>query len=131
MTDAAVEQPIAPNGDDPDHTVDPEEVNPGQIVFEYGYVPVVVFGVQGEQLEVGRFAGTEYVSASDCSTHRGALPESAMPAPESPTDRIAALENQVAALLDVIKGSGVPAPTEVPTEPTKPEAQAVESPFQA
>lgn len=116
----------APGQDGKDYTVDPAQLSPGQVIFEYGYIPTVFWGVDPEsgQLEVGRFAGFDYGQAADFSTHRGPLPATALPdSAVSPNDRIAALESQVSTLLELLTKQGqgtaaaeatAPAPVETP-----------------
>lgn len=112
-----------------DHTVDPATVQPGQFVFQYGYIPCVVFGVVDGQIEVGRFASFDYGDPTEFSTHRGPLPGTSLPEQTSPNDRVTELENQMAALLAIIKDQGLSAPTEVPAAPTPEAPTAVSSPF--
>ena len=116
-----------------DHTVDPANVDEGQLVYLHGFEPAIVFGVEPDgKVEIGRFGSLEYVGAGDLSTHRGARPTAIGPEEDSPQDRIAALEAQVAALVDALKGSTVtpPPPAEEPPAPaTLPAPSGPVSPF--
>lgn len=132
MSDTAPENAApAPGSDGKDYTVDPAQLTPGQVIFEYGYVPVVYWGTADDgSIEVGRFAGNDYGSASDFSTHRGPLPVVALPdSAISPNDRITELESQVKTLTDLLtKQFGQAAPT--PAAPASdPAPAAVGSPF--
>lgn len=130
MSDTAVTGvPQAVEGED--HTVDAATVQPGQFVFQYGYIPCVVFGVVDGKIEVGRFASFDYGDPTEFSTHRGPLPGASLPEQVSPNDRVTELENQMAALLAIIKDQGLSAPTEVPTAPAPEAPAAVSSPFGA
>lgn len=94
-----------------DHTL--TDVKQGSLAYLYGYVPVITFTDEGDgTVEVYHLGNQAFVPSSDLAHTRGARPDFLGPEAEQPGDRIAALEAQVAALVDALgsKGTTVASP---------------------
>lgn len=112
-TDAAPD----PGNDGKDYTLDAAQLKQGQLAYLYGYKPIILFTDEGDgTVEVYELGDQRFYPAGDISTHRGPRPSSLAPEAPQSGDRIAALETQVATLLELLKAQGVattPAPAAV------------------
>lgn len=87
-----------------DHTLDPSQLQHGQLVYLYGYIPAVAFGTEDDgTVELARFGNIEFHPPTDISSKRGDRPTSALPPTPEPGDRIASLEAQVSELTALLK----------------------------
>lgn len=88
----------------PDYTLDPAKLTAGSLAYLYGYQPVIVFTDEGDgSIECYRLGDQAFYPASDLSTVRGQRPDALGPDVPQSGDRIAALEDQVRVLTDLLK----------------------------
>lgn len=126
MSETAAETPATQT----DFTVDPSQLKPGTVIFEYGYIPCIYFDTEDDgKLEVARFGGLHYEDARNFSTQRGPKPASLLPTAPPTADRIATLEQQIQTLTTLLQEKvGVETPAPAPAEPATPAPPPV-SPF--